>query len=215
MRTLWYGAVTNILYVFPLFYFTSVGSASVLGIVYFVISAGTVVATPMSAGLRRLVPQERYEELCIVCASLTSVLMLLPGMYMAGTLLTSAFVTMGNTESFRSYLSDQKIAREERRLVRAKFSSLGSVIEQLQLLLVVILCSSRLTGNAGSGIAGYALREVGAWNEPVYRQTLFACVALNGLAGLLILAQGRIAESRRTQADQSPADASAVPDRSA
>lgn len=42
------------------------GVPSVLSIVYFVIGAGTVVATPMSAGLRRLVPQERYEELCIV-----------------------------------------------------------------------------------------------------------------------------------------------------
>lgn len=179
------------------------------------IGAGTVVATPMFAGMRRLVPRERHEEIYIMGAILASGLMLLPGMYLPGTLLTSAFVTMGNTESFQSYLSDQRIAREERRLVRAKFSSLGSVIEQLQLLLVIILCSERMTGSAATGVAGYALREVGAWNEPVYRQTLFACVALNGPAGLLILAQGRIAESRRTQADQLPADASAVPDRSA
>ena len=114
----------------------------------------------------------------------------------AGTV-TSAFVTMGNAESFQSYLRDERIAREGRRLVRAKLSSLGSVIEQLQMLLAIILCSTLVTGNAASGVSGYALREVGAWNEPVYQRALLVCVALNGLAGFLILAQGRIAESRR------------------
>ena len=61
MRTLWYGAMTNFLYVFSLFYFTSIGAASGLGTVYLMIGAGTVAA-PMAAAVKRLAPESTEQN---------------------------------------------------------------------------------------------------------------------------------------------------------
>ena len=96
------------------------------------------------------------------------------------------FVTMGNAESFAIYLDDERIVPEERRLVRSKFFGIGSIVEQVQMVTAISVCSILIRGKASAAMAGYAVRDVIMLNLPVYCWALAICVALNALAGLLV-----------------------------
>ena len=196
-RTLWYGAMTNFLHVFTLFYFTSVGESDELGIVYFVIGAGAAAGTLVAPLIKRKIAPKHYEVLCIMGAVIASCGLLVPQLYVATTALTSMLVTMGNAESFVIYLNDERIAPEERRLVRSKFYGIGSIVEQVQMAAAIFVCSVMIRGDASAAMAGYAIRDTSTLNLPVYRQALAICVALNALAGICVARRQHEASGQR------------------
>ncbi len=93
--------------------------------------------------------------------------LLVPQLYVATAALTSMFVTMGTTESLATYLDDERIVPEERRLVRSKFYGIGSIIEQVQVVAAISVCSMLIRDKASAAKAGYAVRDISTLNLPV------------------------------------------------
>lgn len=185
-HTLWYGAMTNFLYVFSLFTLTSVGDSDRLGIVYVAIGTGAAAATLAIPLIASVFSPRQYEVGCIVGAAIVSCGLLVPQLYVATAGLTSMLVTMGNAESFATFLDDERIVPEERRLVRSKFYGIGSIIEQTQMMVTVFVCSMLIRGDCSAAMAGYAVRDVSTLNLPVYHWALAICVALNALTGICV-----------------------------
>ena len=189
--------MTNFLYVFTLFYFTSVGESDKLGIVYVAIGAGAAAGTIVAPHIKRSIAPNQYETLCIMGAVIASCGLLIPQLYIATTALTSMLVTMGNAESFAIYLDDQRIVLEERRLVRSKFYGIGSIAEQVQMVSTIFVCSMIIRGDASAAMVGYAVRDISTLNLPAYRWALAICLALNALAGIYVAHGQREASGKR------------------
>ena len=199
MRTLWYGAITNYLYVFSLLSFTSSGDSKNLSLAYIMIGLGSTIAAPASKIINKVISPEKFETFCIISAILSSFLMPVPELYMAGISMTSMFISMGGIKSFQLYMSDERFEYEERRLTRSKFFSLGSIIEQIQLLVVITLFSELITKNCVTGIAGYAFKHQNEMNKQVYHLSLIASVILNAATGLLIILQHQCGQLKPPQ----------------
>lgn len=216
LRTAWYGAMINFLYVFTLLYLTSVGRSRELGLLYTIAGVGTTAALPTAAVLGRLLRDNRYEVLCISCVIASSCLMLVPHpfAYALGLGLTALFVTMGGNASYDEYLSDERLAKEGRRLTRAKFYGFGSVVEQMQMLVTIFACSTLVSGRATSALEGCTMRSASRANEPAYRWALLVCVALNAVEDIALLVRGGGCEqlqvgalaNRRVGTGRSPED---------
>lgn len=122
--------------------------------------------------------------------------LLVPRLYVVGTALTSMFVTMGNAESFAIYLEDERIAPKEHRLVRSKFYGIGSIVEQVQMVVAIFACSVAIRGVASAGMAGFAVRDVSSLNLPVYHWALAICVAVNALVGICMAREAHMLRPR-------------------
>jgi len=142
LRSFWYGATINFIYVFTLFYYTSVGKINKLYRVYFLIGLGgalSLVTTPL---FKKFISAERFELFCMITSIITSCIMPISYMYEAGATLTSMFLSMGTAETFKIFLQDNRFEKEERRLIYNKFYGLGCVTEQTLMVLVILIFSS-------------------------------------------------------------------------
>lgn len=101
------------------------------------IGLGVVLAKVLSPAIRKVLPQERYEECCMVLAGSCSLLMAWNISYMFGIVLTVIFVSCGNASSAKIYLEDQGFRKEERRLIRSRFYGMGAVLEQAVMLIFI------------------------------------------------------------------------------
>ncbi len=188
LRTLWYGAERNFVTIFSLIYFMAIGEYGKVTIAYLMIGVGVSLSKVVSPIMKKKIPQEKFESICIILASVFSCLMLIPNTisYMVGVMLTVVFVAIGNSSSIAEYLKDERFSFEERRLVRSRFYGLGAVVEQAVMMMLFFFFSISDMGGGSDALAAYTFRVADNQSRPVFFWSLLACIVVNSVFGLVV-----------------------------
>lgn len=187
LQSVWYGAVRNFFTIYSLIYFTAIGKYDYVAISYSMIALALVLAKAASVIVTKRISGYVYEVFCIIMAMISSLLILIPKMYMAGILLGCMFVAMGNSSAVKAYLKDNSFVKYERRLVKSRFYSFGSVLQQVFLLSSLIVLSKLLLDNANIAIYSYALYSADMGLKNVFWWTGALCIVSIWIFGIFII----------------------------
>ena len=187
LQSMWYGAVRNFFTIYSLIYFIAVGKYVYVSISYLMIAVALICAMVISPVIKKKVTGSKYECFCILAASLSSLLVLVPHMYMVGVLLGCMFVSMGNSSALKAYLKDGNFIKFERRLVKARFYSLGSVIQQVFLLTVLVVMSKVMFSDSKIAISSYAFYMGNPKFEHIFFITRLICVLGICISGVYMI----------------------------
>lgn len=184
VRTFWYGAMRVFLNTFSLVYFTATGQVDLVFVSYVMYGLGIGLAKLTGALMRKVVPQEHYEQACIVGALLSACLMFTfsPVPYFVGMLLGVTFVSMGNSASAHLYLDDDAYPFNERYLIRRKFFSVGAVTGQGLLMVVLLVVAGVMKLNGGELLSAYVYSRGSMAYSPAFGWTLAICLAAFAVA---------------------------------
>lgn len=187
IQSIWYGATRNFFTIYSLIYFTAIGKYSRVSLSYFMIALALLIAMFISPILKKKLSKSDFELVCILSTMISSVIVLLPNTYMAGVLLSCIFIAMGNSLALTSYLNDEDFVVYERRLVKARFYSLGSVLQQVFLLSVLLIVSKIFYSNFEFIISSYVFSSGNLSLEHVFLITRLICVIAIWISGFYIL----------------------------
>lgn len=182
------GSVVNFLLIYGLFYFSVRGEYGMLYASYGLFIVGMV------GGFIVLRPLRKYSWLVTVMILAASLLaMMIPNSwsYLAGMLVASCCCSVINTAIWPAYARDGKLAGHAR-FTRQYYNILGSIISQVTLISLLVVCNYLFNRHTNQLLAAYYQhRAVSGLNDPLWLSRVGCLLFLLGLLAVVVSQQLR------------------------
>lgn len=176
IQSIWYGASRNFFTIYSLIYFSAIGKYKYVSLSYCMIALSLIISNLLKTFLIKKLPNRNIEILCIIATMLSLTIVLIPNCYLLGVLFSCTFISIGNNLALDSYLNDDDFNIYERRLVKSRFYSLGAVLQQFFLMIILVILSKDFYSDSRFLISSYIFSSGNFSLEHVFFITRLICV---------------------------------------